>query len=358
MSESSAEDKTEAPSAKRLEHAREEGNVPVSRDVTVLSVLVGSTFGAIALLPGAIENLAANLSGFISSVGRMDIHDVAGDGSVMRLLVAALRVICSIGIPAAIAAITSVLLQSSFYIGGAPIQFKFSRISPSSGFSRIFSAQNFVEFLKACGKLGLLATIVWSILGHNPLQDVVTIDWDIAAILPEAGIRVGTIVKPLLMALAALAAFDILLVRGRYTKQLRMTREEMRREMREGDGDPFMKAKLRRIREQRAKRRMMHAVKTAEVIITNPTHYAVALSYDRKNNGAPRIVAKGVDHMAMRIREEAGNHNIPIIPNPPLARALYQVELDHEIPAEHYQAVAEVIAFVWKIRNRVAAPVS
>jgi flagellar biosynthetic protein FlhB len=129
-----------------------------------------------------------------------------------------------------------------------------------------------------------------------------------------------------------------------------MTREQVRLEMRDADGDPYMKAKLKRIREMRSRRRMMAKVKSAAVVITNPTHYAVALSYD--NTGAPRVVAKGADFVAARIREEAETHKIPIVANPPLARALYQFELDREIPAEHYRAVAEVIAYVWKLKTR------
>ena len=123
--------------------------------------------------------------------------------------------------------------------------------------------------------------------------------------------------------------------------------------MREVDGDPFIKAKLRRIRQQRSKRRMMAKVKSAAVVITNPTHYAIALAYERLGNTAPRVVAKGADFMAVRIREEAAAHGVPVVPNAPLARALFQLELDQEIPAEHYRAVAEVIAFVWKLKARM-----
>ena len=137
-----------------------------------------------------------------------------------------------------------------------------------------------------------------------------------------------------------------------------MTREQVRLEMRDSDGDPLIKAKLRRLRVQRSRRRMMAKVKSAAVVITNPTHYAVALAYEHGGNAAPRVVAKGADFVAARIREEAVAHGIPLVPNPPLARSLYMVELDHEIPAEHYRAVAEVIAFVWKLRTRAAATAS
>jgi flagellar biosynthetic protein FlhB len=156
----------------------------------------------------------------------------------------------------------------------------------------------------------------------------------------------------LLVVLACFAAMDVFLVRLQHNRKLRMTREQLRLEMRDSDGDPLVKGKLRRIRAQRAKKRMIAKIRTADVVVTNPTHFAIALKYESGSNAAPKVVAKGLDFMAARIREEAAAHGIPLVPNPPLARALYQVELDREIPAEHFRAVAEVIAYVWKLKNR------
>jgi flagellar biosynthetic protein FlhB len=133
-----------------------------------------------------------------------------------------------------------------------------------------------------------------------------------------------------------------------------MSREEVRQEAKESDGNPHVKRRLKQIRMARARRRMLAAVPTATVIVTNPTHYAIALSYDRMKGGAPRVVAKGVDEIAARIREVATEHRVPLVSNPPLARALYRVELDAEIPAEHFKVVAEIIAYVWRLRGRVA----
>ena len=358
MADHSAEDQTEAPTAKRLEQAREQGRLPVSRDVAVLATLVGAVVGALALMPPAMRQLSTRLADLIGAVGHTQVTGLLADGTLQAVLLSALMVIASVGAPAAGCAIVSVLLQSGFYVGGTPIHFDPARINPLAGFKRLASMHNLVDFLKACGRLGILVAVVWTAIADKPLAAIESVDWDIGAILPFARLQVEGLARPLLVALAALAGLDIVLVRMRHAKQLRMTREEVRLEQREADGDPFIKAKIRRLREQRSKRRMMQKVKAADVIITNPTHYAIALSYDRQTNAAPRIVAKGVDHMAARIRDEAAKHRIPIMPNPPLARALYQIDLDHEIPAEHYQAVAEIIAFVWKLRNRVATPVS
>jgi len=146
-------------------------------------------------------------------------------------------------------------------------------------------------------------------------------------------------------------------VRFRHTRDLRMSREDIRQEMRESEGDPLVKGRLRQLRMQRARRRMMAQVPKAAVVVTNPTHYAVALAYDRAAGGAPRVVAKGVDIVAARIREIAEENRIPLVANPPLAWALHRVELDTEIPAEHFQAVAEIIAYVWRLRGRAVRAV-
>jgi flagellar biosynthetic protein FlhB len=357
MAESSAEDRTEAPTARRLQMAREEGQLPLSRDVPVLAGLVGAAFGAVDLVPAAARHLSEEMTGLLGSVGGLDLHSAGFAAAIARLALAAFVVVGAAGGPAALCVIASVLLQSGFYVGGPPIHFDPARISPRAGLARVLSFHNLFEFLKSCARLAILATVIWAVLGRDPFGVIAAAGWDLAAILPATIDRVEDFARPLLVALAALAGFDIFMTRMRHARQLRMTRQEVRLEMRDSDGDPFIKAKLKRLRAQRARRRMMEKVKTADVVVTNPTHYAVALSYDRQRNAAPRIVAKGVDFIAQRIREEAAAHNVPLMPNPPLARALYQVELDREIPPEHYQAVAEVIAYVWKIRNRLAAPV-
>jgi flagellar biosynthetic protein FlhB len=153
----------------------------------------------------------------------------------------------------------------------------------------------------------------------------------------------------------AIAGVDLFWVRLRHARKMRMSRQDILDEHKEADGDPKIKARIRQIRLQRSRKRMLAAVPTATVVVTNPTHYAVALAYDRTKSAAPRVVAKGVDSMAARIREAATAHRVPLVTNPPLARALYRVELDSDIPAEHYQAVAELIAYVWRLNQAARA---
>jgi flagellar biosynthesis protein FlhB len=177
---------------------------------------------------------------------------------------------------------------------------------------------------------------------------------DFAALPARLAGAIFSLLVSVLAAQAVIGVLDVEWVRFRHTRRLRISREDIRDEQKETDGDPRVKTRLRRLRLQRARRRMLAAVPKATVVVTNPTHYAVALAYDRSRNAAPRVVAKGVDSMAERIREVARAHAVPLVPNPPLARALHRLDLDAEVPSEHYKAVAEIIAFVWRLRGRAA----
>jgi flagellar biosynthetic protein FlhB len=357
-SEDAAEDRTEAATARRLEQAREQGQLPVSRDLTMLASLGGAALGAVSFAPLATRHLAEQSAGFIGQVGRVHVDDGAVLGAAFYGVgwSAAVLIGC-IALPAALCSIGAVLLQTEFYVGGAPIRFQFSRISPMAGIARLVSSAHLLDFLKSCLRLAVLSLLVWTVLRRSPTIVIPAAGRDAAWLLEVARSQVEALARPLLLVLACFATIDVFLVRFQHARSMRMTREQVRLEHRDTDGDPMVKAKLHRIRQQRSRRRMMSKVKTADVIITNPTHYAVALAYASGGGGAPRVIAKGADLVAARIREEAGAHGVPIVPNAPLARALYQVDLDAEIPAEHYRAVAEVIAFVWKLKSKMNTPV-
>lgn len=353
--EQSAEDRTEDPTPQRLEQAREKGQIPVSRDLDMLAGLGGAAIGGVMVLPTASRDLAERSAGFISLLGTMQIEGTGFVGHLSGIMVSAAVIVAAIALPAAACSIMSALLQTQFYVGGSPVKFQFSRISPAAGLARVLSKHNLLEFLKSTARLAVLCGLAWSVLVQGLVEALGVMGSDVARLLPVTRDEVHRFVKPLMIALACFAAVDVLLVRIKHAKDLRMTREEVRLEMRESEGDPMLKAKVRRIQTQRSRRRMMAKVRTADVVITNPTHYAVALAYDRTGSAAPRVVAKGADFVAARIREEATAHGVPIMPNPVLARALYQVDLGKQIPGEHFRAVAEVIAYVWKIRDRTGA---
>ncbi len=349
-SDHAAEDRTEAPTQKRLDQAREAGQLPVSRDLTMLASLGGGAIGAVTMVPALAQRIAEQSGSFLGALDRMRLTEgVELRMQLGRMLGSAFMIVGAVALPAVACSIGCTLLQTQFYVGGKPIHFQMSRISPGAGFARIVSQRNLLDFLKGCGRLAVLSMLIWPVFARPQISAMAAMDRDAAWLLPTARLLVESFAKPLLMALVCFAVVDVFLVRFQHAKSMRMTRDQVRLEMRDSDGDPHMKAKLKRIREQRSRRRMMAKVKSASVVVTNPTHYAVALSYN--NTGAPRVVAKGADFIAARIREEADAHKIPIVANPPLARSLYQVELDREIPAEHYRAVAEVIAFVLKLKT-------
>ncbi len=351
--DAAAEDKTEDATAKRQEQAREAGQLPVSRDLSMFASLGGAASGAVLFAPAATTLMARQGADLLATLDRVRL-DGAG-GQISGLLMAAGLLIASVAVPAALCYVLCTVLQTQFYIGGAPIRVQLSRISPLAGLGRILSAQHLQEFLKSCLRLAVLCALTWIILSHLPKLAIAVSGEDVGGLLLALRQQVAGLVRPILVVLALFAVIDVFLVRMHHASALRMTREQVRIEGREAEGDPFVKAQLRRIRAQRSRRRMMAKVKTADVIITNPTHFAVALVYERGGGGAPRVVAKGMDLVAARIREEAQAHHVPLVANPPLARALFQVDLDHEIPAEHYHAVAEVIAYIWKIQTREAA---
>jgi flagellar biosynthetic protein FlhB len=242
------------------------------------------------------------------------------------------------------------VLQGRPMLAWSRIKPKWSKLNPVSGFLRTFSKQSLVEFLKTLAKLCLVVGIGASIAWPHASGIERLVGADLVSMGAAANDIVYAMLVPIAMLVGALALFDFVWQRFSFTKRMRMSKQEVKDEHKESDGDPKIKAKIRGLQMQRARSRMMANVPKASVIITNPTHYAVALQYDHGAMNAPVVVAKGVDTLALKIREIAGEHRIPLVENRPLARALYaSAEIDHPIPVEHYAAVAEVISYVLKI---------
>ena len=347
---SDQEDRTEAATPRRQQMAREEGRVPVSREVTALVGLGAAWLILIMTAPASLGRLVAALRVFL---GQAHALDVSGGGA-LALRHAALAALAAAGplvLGVLLAGAGCVLLQTGFLFNLAALQPDVSRLSPLAGLRRLLGVESLVEAAKSVVKIGAIGTAIWIVLADD-LRLLAT-----APLLDETGLarRIGQgVIRVLLAGIgvqAVIAGADLFWVRFRHLRGLRMSREDIRDEMKESDGDPKIKARIRQIRMQRARRRMLAAVPQATVVVTNPTHYAIALAYDRTKNAAPRVLAKGVDSMAARIRETAQAHGVPLVANPPLARALYRVELDADIPAEHFQAVAEIIAYVWRLNN-------
>ncbi|WP_428493244.1 EscU/YscU/HrcU family type III secretion system export apparatus switch protein [Rhodopila sp.] len=348
----SDEERTEAATQRHLDQARDEGQVPVSREVATFA-----SFAAVVLVLGyqsqaSVQHLLPDLVALLAHAG-----DAAMLGQTWLRPVSAgvLGAIIPVLTAAVLAGAAAVLVQTRFLLNAGALQPKFSRINPIAGVKRVFGFNGVVEVVKSLIKLGLLAAAMWiairgdwSQLMHLPGQDVHGLPRTVAR--PVFHLFIAAVCVQ-----GIVAAADLGWVRFRHTRDLRMSKQSIRDELKDTDGNPHVKARIRRIRVMRARKRMMAKVPTATVVITNPTHYAVALAYDRVTNPAPRIVAKGSDSLAARIRAVAEANGVPVVANPPLARALYPLDLDTEIPSEHYKAVAEIIAYVWRLRRPAQA---
>ncbi len=355
MAEGQTDDaqKTEEPTAKKLHDAREKGQIARSQEVSHWFMILAFTLIVAFLAPTVAGDLSGTLVNFIARPHAIPMG-VAGVGDVLRgaLGALALALMAPVGV-ALIAALVSGFVQSGAILTLEPMKTKLSKISLLSGAKRLFSMRAAVEFAKGIVKIVIVATAVGFVLW--PKRDLIpilpTLEMiQFLAIIQDLGVRVLITV---LAVTTLVAGLDYIFQRHKHMKEMRMSRQEIKDEFKQTEGDPMVKARLRQIRTERARQRMMAAVPEADVVVTNPTHFAVALKYDPVTMSAPKLIAKGVDSLAHRIRELAEELDIPVVENPPLARALHGgVEVDHEVPAEHYKAVAQIIGYVWRLKGR------
>ena len=344
--------KTEEPSQRRLEEARRKGQVASSREVNHALVLASGALFVGVLAPGLALRLTEALRPFIERPHALAI-DAAALGPTFKALVAALG---WAALPAALlfvgAALASGLIQHGPIWSAAPLAPKLERISPTAGAKRLFALRSLVEFGKGVVKIVLVGAAAIVLLWPAAPRILAAIGLEAGALLA----LLQSLALRLLVGIAALTALiavlDSLYQRFERHKQLRMTRRDLQDELKQTEGDPLLKTRLKSLRMERARRRMMAEVPKATVVVTNPTHVAVALRYDTRMP-APRLVAKGMGALAERIRAVAHDHRVPVVRNPPLARTLHgAVELGAEIPPTHYRAVAEVIGYVLRLQRR------
>lgn len=348
------EDRTEDPTPRRLEQAIARGDVPNSAEINTFLVLAAFALAlSIAAAPAA-RALLVELRGYLMNAHAVpsDAHAYAALG--LRTLGACLRALAApLGLVVA-AGLAAGLLQHRPILTGATLGPRLERISPAAGLRRILGLEALFQFGKGLAKILVVGIVGGALLWseRDRLEAFVRLE-------PSAALRAILslslrLMGGILVAYLAIALADAIYQRLRWRGRLRMSRQELKEEHKESEGSPEVKGRMRQLRAARLKKRMMAAVPTATVVVTNPTHYAVALRYEA-GMGAPVCVAKGVDSLALRIRAVAAEHDVPVTENPPLARALHAtVEVDDEIPAEHYRAVAEVIGFVLRLRRRGA----
>jgi flagellar biosynthetic protein FlhB len=348
------EDRTEQPTQRRLDQAAERGDVPRSSEVNTWFVLAGGTLALMIAANTAAGDLGSSLKAMLTQVGR----DPADSGALRAYGEHALTAgLMALALPLGLvllAALAGTLIQNRPSVTTEPLMPQFSRISPLSGLRRVFGKEAFVQFLKGLAKIGVVGGAMFYAVWPERarLESFVTLD--VRALLPATQSEALRLLFAVLAIYAFVAGGDYLYQRLSWYRRQRMTREELKQEFKETEGNPEIKAKIRQMRQQAARRRMMAKVPKATVVVMNPTHFAVALQYER-GMAAPVCVAKGLDSMALRIRAVAEENGVPVVENPPLARALYKaVELDQDIPVEHYKAVAEVIGYVMRLRGRRA----
>lgn len=346
------EDKTEEPTGRKLEQAHEKGDVAKSQEVVAFFTLGAITL-TVAMAGGpASHALLPALRGLIEHAAELSV-----DGGGLRRLYGTLGIAVGTAIvgPLAILAVGGVIghmIQHRPVLSAEQMIPKLSKISPLSGLKRMFSPDGLMNFVKGLVKIVLVGAVMTAVLWpqRERLDGLVTTD--LATLLGTAQASAVRMLGAMTAALFFVAVLDYGWVRWRWLKRQRMSLQEIKEEHKQTEGNPEVKGKIRQLRMERARRRMLTAVPSATVVVTNPTHYAVALKYE-SGMQAPVCVAKGVDEVALRIREIAVEHKVPIVENPPLARALYATaELDQLIPENHYRAVAEVIGFVMNLRKR------
>ncbi|MFA7645717.1 MAG: flagellar biosynthesis protein FlhB [Phenylobacterium sp.] len=348
--------RTEEPTPHKLQKAREKGDVVKSQDLAPLAALLAAA-GVMAGLGGHLSrDLAIGLRGVVANAGTISLEGGGGVQLLAQVTRLGAPVLLAVLATAAAAGVAANLAQHGFMFTPEKLKFDFKKLSPMAGLKRIFGPDGLFNFAKTVVKILLVAAVAWWAV--NPrfaeLQTLARISP--TAILPLAADLLRRLVFAVAVLLAVVAGIDWFWQRARFMKRMRMTKEELKDEFKQTEGDPHVKARQRQLRIQRSRRRMMAQVPEATVVIMNPTHFAVALKYEVGEASAPTCVAKGLDSLALKIRDVARDAGVPVVEDPPLARALYAaVEIDEQIPPKHYEAVAKVIGFVLSAaRNRGA----
>ncbi|MFO1035766.1 MAG: flagellar biosynthesis protein FlhB [Geminicoccaceae bacterium] len=345
--------RTEEPTQKRLDEARERGQLASSREVSTAAL-----FGTAALLTGLVApeglpQLARAFQAFLEQAPRLSLGDM---GPALSGLLAATAI--PLALPALafmLAPILAAVLQNAVVWTGEPLQPKFERVSPFAGAGRIFSPKALAEFGKGLIKMTVVGAAAVAVLWPERWRIMTALDLSTGAMTAYLGAATFRLLAAIAVATAVLALLDYAHARFAFRNQLRMTRQEVLEEHKQSEGDPITRQRIRQIRMERARRRMMADVPKATLVVTNPTHFAVALRYVAGETPAPKVMAKGTDAVALTIRTLAREHSIPVIESPPLARALHATaEVGDYIPTKYYQAVAEIIGYVMRLRNRVA----
>lgn len=354
MAEQQGQEKTEVPTEKKRRESREEGQVAFSKELSSAALLAGIVLTLVATSPiilDAMRQLMSQIFRDLAQSEELSIDSIFTlSGEILSIILPAFApfaaVIIFVGILASV-------LQVGVLITFKAIAPKFNKISPLTGLKRLFSSQSLADFLKSMAKL-----IIVGFVGYLTYIDKITELNGLSVSTPESILIynftvVAEVAGKIVLALVAIAIFDYFYQRWHHEQQLMMTKQEVKDETKQTEGDPLLKARIRQIQREMSNARMMQEVPKADAVIVNPTHFSVAILYDRDVMTAPEVIAKGADHLALRMRTVARENNIPILERPELARDLYvNVEIGDDIPERFYKAIAEILAFVYRLRKR------
>ena len=346
--------KTEEPTQRRLEDARKRGDFANSREIGHGFIMLAGTLVIVMLGPAIGRDLFRLLRTFVEKpalirIDRLSLNALSQDTLMHVGAIMLLPMLLMVAF-----AIASGLAQHGFNLSPEKLKPDLERISPLKGAKRLFSMRSTVEFAKGIAKIAVVGAIAAAIMMPSMHGIELSTRMDAADLLELLRRLATRLMIGVLIVVAAIAALDFFYQRLAFLKQMRMSRQEVRDEMKQSEGDPHIRARLRQIRQERARRRMMAAVPGATVVVANPTHFAVALKYELDAMAAPLVVAKGADNVALRIRAVAEENEVPVFESPPLAQALYAgVEIGEEIPPEHYKAVAEIVGYVLRLQGKL-----
>ena len=354
MAEQEGQEKTEVPTEKKRRESREEGQVAFSKELSSAALLAGIVLTLVATSPiilDAMRQLMSQIFRDLAQSEELSIDSIFTlSGEILSIILPAFApfaaVIIFVGIFASV-------LQVGVLFTFKAIAPKFNKISPLTGLKRLFSSQSLADFLKSMAKL-----IIVGFVGYLTYIDKITELNGLSVSTPESILIynftvVAEVAGKIVLALVAIAIFDYFYQRWHHEQQLMMTKQEVKDETKQTEGDPLLKARIRQIQREMSNARMMQEVPKADAVIVNPTHFSVAILYDRDVMTAPEVIAKGADHLALRMRTVARENNVPILERPELARDLYaNVEIGDDIPERFYKAIAEILAFVYRLRKR------
>ncbi|MDG1861357.1 MAG: flagellar biosynthesis protein FlhB [SAR324 cluster bacterium] len=354
MAEQEGQEKTEVPTEKKRRESREEGQVAFSKELSSAALLAGIVLTLVATSPiilDAMRELMSQIFRDLAQRKELSIDSIFTlSGEILSIILPAFAPFAAVII---FAGIFASVLQVGVMITFKAVAPKFNKISPLTGLKRLFSSQSLADFLKSMAKL-----IIVGFVGYITYIDKITELNGLSVSTPESILIynftvVAEVAGKIVLALVAIAIFDYFYQRWHHEQQLMMTKQEVKDETKQTEGDPQLKARIRQIQREMSNARMMQEVPKADAVIVNPTHFSVAILYDRDVMSAPEVIAKGADHLALRMRTVARENNVPILERPELARDLYaNVEIGDDIPERFYKAIAEILAFVYRLRKR------